>query len=40
MKRIALDLMGSDKGPEELIKAVESFINKYQDVTFFDVGKT
>jgi len=39
MKRIALDLMGSDKGPEELIKAVESFINKYQDVTFFAVGK-
>lgn len=39
MKRIALDLMGSDKGPEELIKAVNSFLDKYKDVTFYAVGK-
>ena len=39
MKRIALDLMGSDKGPEELIIAVNSFLDKYKDVTFYAVGK-
>ncbi len=39
MKKIALDLMGSDKGPEELIKAVNSFLNKYNDVVLYAVGK-
>jgi glycerol-3-phosphate acyltransferase PlsX len=38
MKRIAIDMMGSDKGPEELSQGVLRFLREHSDVTFLLFG--
>ena len=38
MKRIVVDIMGSDKGPEVLLKGVEDFVSKHNDVKVTIVG--
>ena len=38
MKRIVVDVMGSDKGPEVLLEGVRSFISKHDDVKVTIVG--
>ena len=38
MKRLVVDIMGSDKGPEVLLKGVEDFVSKHNDVKITIVG--
>lgn len=38
MKKIVVDIMGSDKGPEVLLKGVEDFASKHDDVHITIVG--
>jgi glycerol-3-phosphate acyltransferase PlsX len=39
MVRLALDLMGSDRGPEELSKGALAFLREHEDVSYLLFGK-